>query len=104
MSAAFLPLPGGLPSGVPSGPLRWPNRRSYGSRSTTWPGSKPSAFAPAARRLPAALAGLEVVPGRVLGRAAVHLLPDVLQVIALAQGRHHRHRLIPRQPERQNFP
>jgi hypothetical protein len=55
---------------------------------------------PVAGRLPAALAGLEVVPGRVLGRAAVHLLPDVVEVIALAQGRHHRHRLIPRQAER----
>ena len=53
---------------------------------------------PAAGRLSAGLAGLDVVAGRVLGRAAVHLLPDVLQVIALAQGRDDRHRLIPRQP------
>ena len=59
---------------------------------------------PAAGRLPAALAGLDVIPGRVLGRAAVHLLPDVLQVIALAQGRDNRHRLIHRQPRRRNFP
>jgi hypothetical protein len=55
---------------------------------------------PAARGLPAALAGLEVIPGRVFGRAVVHLLPDVIQVIALAQGRDNRHRLIPRQPTR----
>ena len=46
---------------------------------------------PAARRLSPALAGLDVIAGRVLGRAAVHLLPDVLKVIPLAQGRHHRH-------------
>ena len=55
---------------------------------------------PAARRLSAGLAGLEVVPGRVLDRAAVDLLPDVVQVIALAQGRDNRHRLIHRQRER----
>ena len=42
-SAALRPLPGGLPSGVPSGALRSPNSRSYGSRSTVWPGSKPRA-------------------------------------------------------------
>jgi hypothetical protein len=53
---------------------------------------RPGACAPpAARRLSPGLAGLEVVPGRVLGRAAVHLLPDVLQVIPLAEGRHDRH-------------
>ena len=46
---------------------------------------------PAARRFSPALAGLEVVAGRVLGRAAVHLLPDVFKVVALAQGRYHRH-------------
>jgi hypothetical protein len=42
---------------------------------------------PPAGRLSPALAGLDVVAGRVLGRAAVRLLPDVLQVIALTQGR-----------------
>ena len=46
---------------------------------------------PAARRLSATFAGLDVIAGRVLGRAAVHLLPDVLKVIPLAQGRYHRH-------------
>jgi hypothetical protein len=46
---------------------------------------------PAARRLSAAFAGLEVIAGLVLGRAAVDLLPDVVQVVALAQGRHHCH-------------
>ena len=46
---------------------------------------------PAAGRLTAALAGLDVVAGRVLGRATVNLLPDVVKVIALAQGRHDRH-------------
>ena len=45
---------------------------------------------PAAGRLSAALAGLDVVAGRVLGRAAVDLLPDVVKVIALAQGRDYR--------------
>ena len=45
---------------------------------------------PAAGRLSAALAGLDVVAGRVLGRAAVDLLPDVVKVIALAQGRDNR--------------
>ena len=52
---------------------------------------------PAAGRLPAALAGLDVVAGRVLGHAAVDLLPDVIQVVALAKGRNNRHRLIHRQ-------
>ena len=42
---------------------------------------------PAARRLSPALAGLDVIPGRVLGCAAVDLAPDVVQVIALGQGR-----------------
>src|SRR5712691_3931452 len=42
---------------------------------------------PPAGRLSPALAGLEVIAGRVLGRAAVHVLPDVVQVIALAQSR-----------------
>jgi hypothetical protein len=46
---------------------------------------------PAARRLSPALAGLDVIAGRVLGRTAVHLLPDVLKVITLAQRRHNRH-------------
>ena len=45
---------------------------------------------PAAGWLSPALAGLHVVAGRVLGRAAVDLLPDVLKVIALAQGRDYR--------------
>ena len=38
-----------------------------------------------------ALAGLDVVAGRVLGRAAVDLLPDVVKVIALAQRRDNCH-------------
>jgi hypothetical protein len=42
---------------------------------------------PAARGLAAGFAGLDVVTGRVLCRAAVDLLPDVVQVITLAQGR-----------------
>ena len=46
---------------------------------------------PAARRLPAALAGLQVVAGRVFRRAAVHVCPDVVQVIAFAQGRDNCH-------------
>ena len=50
---------------------------------------------PAARRLPAALAGLDVIPGRILGRATVDMLPDVVQVITLAQGRDNRQRLTP---------
>ena len=50
---------------------------------------------PAAGRLSAGFAGLDVVAGRVLDRAAVDLLPDVVQVVALAQGRDNRHRLIP---------
>ena len=45
---------------------------------------------PPARRLSPALAGLDVIAGRVHGRTAVHLLPDVLQVIALAQRRDNR--------------
>jgi len=59
---------------------------------------------PAARRLSSAFTGLDVVAGRVLGRAAVDLLPDVLKVIALAQRRDDRHRLIHRQPKWQNCP
>src|SRR6184192_3526186 len=46
---------------------------------------------PPARRLSSAFAGLDVVAGCVLGRAAVDLLPDVLKVIALAQRRDNRH-------------
>jgi hypothetical protein len=38
-----------------------------------------------------ALAGLDVVAGRVLGRAAVHLLPDVVKVVSLAQRRDNCH-------------
>ena len=45
---------------------------------------------PAARRLSPALAGLDVIPGRVLRQAAVDLAPDVVQVIALGQGRDNR--------------
>jgi hypothetical protein len=37
------------PSGVPSGALHSPKRRSYGSRSTTWPASKPSDCTPGPR-------------------------------------------------------
>ena len=50
---------------------------------------------PAAGRLSPALAGLDVIAGRVLGRAAVDLPPDVVKVVALAQRRDDRHRLIP---------
>jgi hypothetical protein len=46
---------------------------------------------PAARRLSPALAGLDVITGRVLDRTAIHLLPDVLLVIALTQRRDNRH-------------
>ena len=49
----------------------------------------------AARWLAAALAGLDVIPGRVLGRTAVDLLPDVVQVVTLTQGRNNRHSLVP---------
>ena len=38
---------------------------------------------PAAGRLPSGFAGLDVVAGRVLGWAAVDLLPDVVKVVAL---------------------
>jgi len=41
---------------------------------------------PAAGRLATRFAGLDVVPGRVLDRALVDLLPDVIKVVALAQG------------------
>ena len=46
---------------------------------------------PAAGRLSAAFAGLDVIAGRVLGGAAVDLLPDVVQVVALAQRCNNRH-------------
>ena len=42
---------------------------------------------PAAGRLSSGFAGLDVVAGRVLGRAAVDLLPDVVEVVALGQRR-----------------
>jgi hypothetical protein len=45
--------------------------------------------------VPAVLAGLDVVTGRILRGTAVNLLPDVIQVVALAQGRDNRHRLTP---------
>ena len=54
---------------------------------------------PAAGRLAAAFAGLDVIAGRVFDRAAVDLLPDVVKVVALAQRRDNRHRLIPPQPK-----
>ncbi len=83
---------------VPPGALRWPNGRSYGWRSTIWPGSNPSALAPgpttglAARRR-------SRWPGcnspRVFGRALVDLPADVVQVVTLAQRRDDGHRLIP---------
>jgi hypothetical protein len=59
---------------------------------------------PSAWWLTTAFAGLDVIAGRVLGRAAVDLFPDVLQVVALAQGGDNRHRLIHRQPEQRNCP
>ena len=46
---------------------------------------------PPAGRFTAALAGLDVIAGRILGRAAVDLLPDVVKVIALAQRRDNCH-------------
>jgi hypothetical protein len=46
---------------------------------------------PAARWFSPGLAGLDVVAGRVLSRAAIDLLPDVVKVIALAQRRHNCH-------------
>ena len=59
---------------------------------------------PAAGRFSPGLAGLDVVAGRVLGRAAVDLLPDVVKVIALAQGCDNRQRLIHRQRARRDCP
>jgi hypothetical protein len=46
---------------------------------------------PAAGWFSPGLAGLDVVAGRVLGRAAVNVLPDVVKVIALAQRRDNCH-------------
>ena len=46
---------------------------------------------PAAGRLSPGLAGLDVIAGRILARAAVDLLPDVVKVIALAQRRDNCH-------------
>ena len=46
---------------------------------------------PPAGRFSPGLAGLDVVAGRVLGRAAVNVLPDVVKVIALAQRRDNCH-------------
>ena len=46
---------------------------------------------PATWGLSPALAALDVIAGSVLGRAAVHLLPDVVKVIALAQRRDNCH-------------
>ena len=43
---------------------------------------------------------LDVLAGRVHGRAAVDLFPDVVRVVTLAQRRDDGCRLIPRQPER----
>ena len=59
---------------------------------------------PAAGRLSSGFAGLDVVAGRVFGRAAVDLLPDVVKVVALAQRRDDGHRLIPPRPKRQGCP
>ena len=44
------------------------------------------------------------VTGRVFDRVAVDLLPDLLQVVALAQRRDNRQRLIHRPQARRNFP
>jgi hypothetical protein len=59
---------------------------------------------PAAGWFSPALAGLDVVADRILGRAAVDLLPDVVKVIALAQRRENRQRLIHRQRLRRDCP
>ena len=91
MSAAFRPPPGGLPSCVAVGGLalaeqqivRFPLDQLAGLKAERLRARAP----PAAGRLSPALAGLDVIPGRVLGRASVDLLPDVVQVITLAQGR-----------------
>jgi Flavodoxin domain len=65
------------------------------------PGVQVGGFA--AGRLPAGLAGLDVIAGRVLGPAAVDLLPDVVKVVALGQRRDDRHRLIPPRPKRKGW-
>src|SRR4249919_1508988 len=49
---------------------------------------------PATGWLAAGLAGLDVIAGRVLGRSAVDLLPDVVKVVSLAQRRDNRQGLI----------
>ena len=59
---------------------------------------------PAAGWFSPGFAGLDVVAGRVFDRAAVHLLPDVVKVIALAQRRDNRQRLIHRQRLRRDWP
>ena len=59
---------------------------------------------PAAGWLSPGLAGLDVVADRVLGRAAVNVLPDVVKVIALAQGCDNRQGLIHRQRARRDCP
>jgi hypothetical protein len=43
---------GRLSEGCAVWALRWPNSRSYGPRSTTWPCSKPRAFAPGPHQRP----------------------------------------------------
>ena len=58
----------------------------------------------AAGRLSSGFAGLDVVAGRVFGWAAVDLLPDVVEVVALGQGRDDGHRLIPPGPKWQGCP
>lgn len=91
MSTASRPLPDSRPCGAPSVALCSPNSQPYGLRSVTWPDSRPSKwrgwFPQAAGRFAAALAGLDAVPGRVHSQALVGLLPDVIAVVPLAQGR-----------------
>ena len=104
MSAALRPSPGGLPSGVLSGALRSPNSRSYGLRSTTLAGLEVEGLGsrapPAAGWFSPGPADLDVIPGRVFGLALVGLLPDVIEVVALAQGRDNRQTgLCRRRPE-----
>jgi enoyl-CoA hydratase/carnithine racemase len=66
---------------------------------------RPGAGAPpASRQLSPGLASLDVVAGRVLGRAAIDLFPDVVKVIALAQHRDNRQGLIHRQRARRDCP
>jgi hypothetical protein len=54
---------------------------------------------PAAGRLAAALAGMDVIPGRIPRQGAVDLFPDVVKVITLAQGPNNRQTLCLRTPE-----